>query len=102
MRALARGLPPGIWGGVCAALRGLLVDLSLFLMFRSLSSRNPVAGRWFRPGVYHISCQEIKIFHKYRDEVLIDRLTVWATKRTGFVCTSVWPQRGRQIILPAA
>ena len=64
MRALARAPSSGVRSGVCAMLRDLLFDLSLFRMFRSLSSRNPVAGRWLRPGVYHISCQEIKIFNE--------------------------------------
>lgn len=66
MRGLARAASSsGVCGDVvCAVLRDLLVDLSRFLMFRSLSSRNPVAGRWLCPGVYHISCQEIKIFNE--------------------------------------
>ena len=53
--------PSSFCGALCPVLCGpLLCDLSLFLMFRSLSSRNPEAGCLLRPRVNQVACQDMK------------------------------------------
>lgn len=62
------------------AVPNLAITLSFFFMFRSLSCRSPVADQCLRPGVYHISYQEIgaKTFGAFQ--------TAKPWIRTGFVC----------------